>query len=76
MTAILLEENGTIKLPEKTLKRYGFEQKMPVRLIETSEGILLIPITNEPMSDELKQEIAEWQTASSEIREDFPYETK
>lgn len=49
---------------------------MPVRLIETKEGILLVPLTNEPMSEELKQEIAEWQEASSETLEDFPYETK
>ena len=76
MTALLLETNGTIKLPKKSLKRYGFEQKTPIRLIETSEGILLIPITNEPMSNELKQEIAEWQEASNETWEDFPYETK
>ena len=64
MTALLLETNGTIKLPKKSLKRYGIEQKTPIRLIETSEGILLIPITNEPMSSELKQEIAEWQESS------------
>lgn len=76
MTAILLEANGTIKLPKKSLKRYGFEQKTPIRLIETKEGVLLIPITNEPMSDELKQEIAEWQAASSETLQDFPYESK
>lgn len=66
MTALLLEANGTIKLPKKSLKRYGFEQKMPVRLIETREGILLVPITDEPMSEELEQEVAEWQEAASE----------
>ena len=64
MTALLLETNGTIKLPKKSLKRYGFEQKIPIRLIETSEGILLIPISNEPMNNELKQELTEWQETS------------
>lgn len=76
MTALLLEANGTIKLPKTSLKRYGFEQKMPVRLIETNEGILLVPITDEPMSKELKQELAEWQESAGETWEDFPYETK
>ncbi|MGI8544072.1 MAG: hypothetical protein ACR2MD_11450, partial [Aridibacter sp.] len=66
--------NGTIKLPKKSLKRYGFEQKMPVCLIETREGILLVPITDKPMSEELKQELAEWQEAAGETFEDFPYE--
>lgn len=76
MTALLLEANGTIKLPKTCLKRYGFEQKMPVRLIETNEGILLVPITDEPMSKELKQELVEWQESAGETWEDFPYETK
>lgn len=66
MTALLLEPNGTIKLPKKSLKRYGFEEKMPIRVIETKEGVLLIPLTNQPMKDELKQEIAKWQEAASE----------
>ncbi len=64
MTALLLDPNGTSKLPKKSLKRSGFEQKTPIRLIEISEGILLIPITNEPMSNELKQELTEWQESS------------
>jgi hypothetical protein len=76
MTALLLETNGTIKLPTESLKRYGFEQKMPIRLIETKEGVLLVPITNQPMSNELSREIAQWQEASSETWEDFSYETK
>lgn len=76
MTALLLESNGTIKLPKKSLKRYGFEQKTPIRLIETGEGILLIPITDEPMSNELKQELTEWQEASNETWEDFSYESE
>jgi bifunctional DNA-binding transcriptional regulator/antitoxin component of YhaV-PrlF toxin-antitoxin module len=76
MTALLLEANGTIKLPKKSLKRYGFEQKTPIRLIETNEGVLLVPLTDQPMSEELRQEIAEWQEASSETWEDFLYEAK
>jgi len=43
MTALLPEPNGTIKLPQKSLKRYGFEEKMPIRVIETKEGVWLIP---------------------------------
>ena len=76
MTALLLEANGTIRLPQKSLKRYGFEQQTPVRVIETDEGILLVPLHSAPMSDELKQEIAEWQQAASETWDDFDYETK
>ncbi len=76
MTAILLEANGTIRLPRESLKRYGFEHQTPVRLIETNEGILLVPLHNAPMTDELKQEIAEWQEAGGEVWNDFAFETK
>ena len=76
MTALLLEPNGTIRLPKESLKRYGFEEKTPIRVIETKEGVLLIPLTDQPMSDELKQEIAQWQEASSETWEEFPYESE
>ena len=76
MTALLIQANGTIKLPKKLLKRYGFAEKVPVRLIETNEGILLVPLHNAPMSNVLKQEISEWQEASSLSLEEFPYETE
>ena len=76
MTALLLEPNGTIRLPKKSLKRYGFEEKMLIRMIETKEGVLLIPLTDQSMSDELKQEIAQWQEASSGTWEEFPYESE
>jgi hypothetical protein len=33
----------------------------PVRLVETRTGILLVPLTDEPMSDELTRELEEWQ---------------
>lgn len=74
MTALLMEANGTIKLPKKSLKRYGFAKTTPVRLIETNEGILLVPLHNAPMSEDLKKEIAEWQEATSGNLEEFPYE--
>ncbi len=76
MTAVLLETNGTVRLPKESIKRYGFEQKMSIRLIETKEGVLLVPITNQSLSEELSREIAEWHEAGSETWEDFSFETK
>jgi hypothetical protein len=46
----------------------------PVRIIETRSGILLVPLTKEPMSVELEQELAEWQLLSMESWNRFPYE--
>jgi hypothetical protein len=43
-------------------------------MIETRSGILLIPLTKEPMSSALSAEIAEWQTLGAEGLELFPYE--
>lgn len=76
MTALLVEATGKIKLPQKSLKRYGWEKSTLVRLIETKEGILLVPMHNAPMNKELQSEIAEWQDAASETWDTFTYETK
>jgi hypothetical protein len=40
---------------------------MQFRVIETKKGVLLIPLTDEPMDNELKAEIEEWQAAGTRI---------
>ncbi len=75
MSQNLLVENGKITLPEDTIGRYRLADDTPVRMIETRNGILLVPITGEPMSSSLLEEIAEWQDLGSETIELFPYES-
>jgi bifunctional DNA-binding transcriptional regulator/antitoxin component of YhaV-PrlF toxin-antitoxin module len=61
---------GEIALPDKVRERYGMAPASPVRLIETQGGVLLIPLSDAPMSAEL----AQWQALSAETWEMFPFE--
>lgn len=58
----------------EVLNRYGLGDETIVRIIETQKGILLIPLTDEPMSDALVSELQEWQAIGSQSWEMFPYE--
>jgi len=71
---LIVEDGGKITLPETVRDRYGLAQDTPLRMIETRNGILLVPITNEPMSDALQSELEEWQALGAESLEIFPYE--
>jgi len=74
MTSVTIGQSGEIALPESLREHYGLKPNTPVRVIETRNGILLIPLTDEPMSEELKQELAEWEALSEETWAMFPYE--
>ncbi len=71
---LLVEDGGKVSLPEDVRERYGLTQGTPVRIIETRGGILLVPLTREPMSAELKRELDEWQSLSTSNIEMFPYD--
>jgi hypothetical protein len=75
MSQNLVIHDGKITLPEEIIGRYQLDDQTPVRMIETRSGILLVPITNEPMSSSLLSEIAEWQAIGRESLELFPYES-
>ncbi len=71
---LIVEDGGKITLPATVRDRYGLAQDTPVRMIQTRNGILLIPLTDEPMSEALSSELAEWQSVGAESFEMFPYE--
>ena len=71
---LTLENGGKITLPDDLLNRYGLSEDTPIRIIETRSGILLVPLTDEPMSESLKAELEEWQSLGAESLEMFPYE--
>ena len=73
---LLIEAGGKVTIPEALRSRYGFEPNTPVRMIETQSGILLIPLTDAPMSAALKAELAEWQSLGADALEMFPFEEK
>ena len=75
MSQNLVIENGKLTLPRDVTRRYRLEDNAPVRMIETRNGILLIPLTDEPMSESLRAEIEEWQALGAESFDLFPYES-
>jgi bifunctional DNA-binding transcriptional regulator/antitoxin component of YhaV-PrlF toxin-antitoxin module len=71
---LLVEESGKISLPEEVREHYGLTPDTPLRVVETRGGILLVPLTAEPMSEDLARELEEWQVLSATSFETFPYE--
>jgi len=71
---LLMEAGGKVTIPEVLRNRYGFEPNTRVRGIETQSGILLVPLTDAPVADALKAELAEWQSLGADALELFPFE--
>jgi len=71
---LTIEENGKLTLPNDIVERYQFKKETQFRIIETQKGILLVPMTSEPMSNELKDELEDWQTMGADVWEMFDFE--
>ncbi len=71
---LTIEENGKLTLPNDIVERYQFKRETQFRIIETQKGILLVPMTSEPMSNELKDELEDWQTMGADGWEMFDFE--
>jgi bifunctional DNA-binding transcriptional regulator/antitoxin component of YhaV-PrlF toxin-antitoxin module len=74
VSSISMNPQGEIALPIELRERYGLNPDTPIRVIETRSGILLIPLTDAPMEEELAKEIAEWQSLSASTWDMFPFE--
>jgi len=71
---LTIQETGRLTLPDDITERYQFKQEKKFRIIETQKGVLLIPLTDEPMNDDLIAELSEWQAIGSESWEMFEFE--
>jgi bifunctional DNA-binding transcriptional regulator/antitoxin component of YhaV-PrlF toxin-antitoxin module len=74
MTVLTVGSSGEVKLPDQIRERYGLSPAAALRVIETRGGILLVPQTKEPMSEELAKELEEWQSLGGDAWAMFPYE--
>ncbi len=74
MNGVTIDAHGSVALPADVRQHYGLAPDTPIRLIETRNGILLVPLTEVPMSAELAAELEQWQAASATTWEMFPYE--
>ena len=71
---VTIEDGGKITLPAAVRSRYGLAEHTPVRVIETRTGILLVPLTQEPMSESLADETQAWRSIGAESLETFTYD--
>ena len=74
MTTTTIGHGGQVTLPDDIQERYGLRPEVSVRLIETRSGLLLVPLTDTPMSTELAQEIQEWHALGADAWAQFLYE--
>jgi hypothetical protein len=74
MANVTLKPGGELTLPTTLCERYGMTPAVPIRVIETRSGLLLIPLTDAPMDAALEKELAEWQQLSSTVWDVFPFE--
>ncbi len=74
MAQTIIGKHGEITVPPELQARYQLCPDAPVRLVETRVGILIVPLTSAPLSDDMLQELAEWQSVGLQSWEQFPYE--
>ena len=74
MTTLTIERDGRLALPPDLQARSGLLPEISVRVVETQRGILLVPLTDAPMSAALIEELEEWQALGQNAWGTFPYE--
>ena len=72
--SVIVEDGGKITLPDVLRDRYGLAADARIRIIETRNGILLVPLTDEPMSEALAEELRDWQSLGTDALGMFPYD--
>ena len=75
MATLTMSDDGSIHLPDAIRDRYGLTPDRPIRIIETKNGILIVPMSDGPMDAELARELDEWQALGQESWEQLPDET-
>lgn len=73
MTTMTIGRSGEMTLPQEVQERYGLGPEVSVRLIETRSGLLLVPLTDAPMSAELARELEDWQVFGADVWAQFPF---
>ena len=74
MSTATIDGLGSIHLPDEVCQRRGLLPNTRVRILETRHGVMIIPITEEPVPTELADELAAWQAAGIAGWDQFPYE--
>ena len=64
MATVTIGPGGELTLPADVVQRKGFKPDCPLQVVETRSGVLLVPLDDRPMSQELRSEIEAWQELS------------
>ena len=62
MSTATIDPAGSVLLPAELRSRYHLDASTPIRLVETRHGLLLVPLTNDPIPAALQRELDEWQS--------------
>ena len=73
MTIMTIERDGKLALPPDIQERSGLLPETAVRVIETRDGILLVPLTDAPMSADLTEELQDRHRPGQEALAKFSY---
>jgi len=71
MTRMTVGPEGQRTLPSIVQAQCGLQPGAAVRIVETHGGVLLVPLTNEPLPIQLAQELAQWQELGAAHRGHF-----
>jgi len=74
VSGTVVGQDGRVALSEETRQRYRLLPDTPVRVVETRSGVLLVPLTGDPMSPELAAELSQWQGLGAGSWDQFSYE--
>ena len=73
MSTAFIDATGSVALPTELRNRYHLDASTQVRVVETKHGLLLVPLTNEPMPAALRRELDEWQSLDAGGWDAFPF---
>ena len=74
MSTATIDPTGSVMLSADLRHRYHLDACTSVRVVETRHGLLLVPLTNDPIPPELQRELDEWQSLDAAAWDAFPYE--
>ena len=74
MSTTTIDGAGLLHIPDELGQRLGLLPNTQVRIFETGCGVLVVPLDGEPMSRELAEELAAWQSIGAVTWDQFPYE--
>ena len=74
MATVTIGPGGELTLPADVALRKGFKPDHPVRIVETRSGVLLVPVNDREIPEELTQELHAWQELANDSWAAFPFE--